>query len=228
MQRDARRFLPIPAERVRVLYHGVPRSSASSIADCREEREAARLPARAFVVALFGRIEPAKGQQVLVEAMARLTARGCDAYALLYGHPMQPRHLEDLQARIERLALGERVKYRGFHPNPQQIMGCFDCIVLTTYNETFGLVLIEAMRAGVAVVGTDAGGVPEIIEHERTGLLVPPGDPAALADALERLARDPALRTRLAAAGKASADERFSEERHFEQLAGWLQEVSAA
>lgn len=228
MQDDAHRHLPLPPERVQVLYHGVPAAPRPDEAACAQLRADAGVPEKGFVVGLFGRIEPAKGQQVLVEAMALLAGRGCEAYALLYGHPMHRRHVDDLRTRIARLGLGQRVRYRGFHPEPQRIMGCCDCVVLTTYNETFGLVLIEAMRAGTAVIGTNAGGVPEIIEHEKTGLLVPPGDASALADAIERLARAPGLRARLAAAGKAAADERFDDTRHFEQLAAWLQSVSRA
>ena len=90
--------------------------------------------------------------------------------------------------------------------------------MLTTDTETFGLVIAEAMRAGTAVIGTNAGGVPEMIKHGDTGLLIEPGDAAGLADAIERLATDPPLRERLAACGKAFADEHFSEPRHFEGL----------
>lgn len=222
LQEEARRFLPLDPERIRLLYHGVPAPPSPPSARCNALRERAEVPDEAFLVGLFGRIEPAKGQHVLVDAIARLAQRGAGIHAVLFGHPMHPRHLNDLRAQVARLGLERRVRYCGFHPRPQEIIGCFDCIVLTTYNETFGLVLIEAMRAGVAVIGTDAGGVPEIVEDGVTGLLVRPRDANALADALERLAGDAPLRRRLAAAGKASADARFDEARHFTQLSSWL------
>lgn len=222
MQRSARRFLPLPPERVQLLYHGVPATSPVSSKCCERLRAKHNVPADAFLIGLFGRIEPPKGQHVLIDAMAQLRARGCHAHALLFGHPMKPRYLEDLHKQIARLGLEQSVRYAGFYPRPQEIMGCFDCIVLTTYNETFGLVLIEAMRAGAAVIGTDAGGVPEIIQDGKTGLLVPPGDPGRLADAIERLVREPNFRRYLAKNGKDSADTRFSEERHFAQLLVWL------
>lgn len=224
LQEEARRFLPLPPERIQALYHGVAAPPSPPPVRCVELRARAGIPPGRFVIGLFGRIEPAKGQQVLIDAMALLTQRGCDVHLALFGQPMRPGHLEDVLAKIRQLGLGERVHYYGFHPQPQEIMGCFDCVVLTTYNETFGLVLIEAMRAGVAVIGTDAGGVPEIIENGVTGLLVPPGEPIALAAAIERLVRDPALRRSLATGGKASADARFDEERHFAELAVRLRE----
>lgn len=222
LQEEARRFLPLPPERVQLLYHGVAAAPPPSPSTCDALRARAGVPPGQFMVGLFGRIEPAKGQHVLVDAVGLLKQRGEDVHAILCGQPMRPEYLEALRTQIARFGLAERVHYYGFHPRPEEIMGCFDCIVLTTYNETFGLVLVEAMRAGVAVIGTAAGGVPEIIEDGVTGLLVPPGDPAALAAAVERLRRDPELRRRLAAAGKNAAAERFDEERHFAELLGWL------
>jgi glycosyltransferase involved in cell wall biosynthesis len=220
LKEEARQFLPLPPARIQVLPHGV--AAPPPPARCTELRAKARVPASAFAVGLFGRIEPAKGQQVLIDALALLGQRGCDVYAVLFGHPMEARHLDDLRVRVSRHALDERVHYYGFHPRPEEIMGCFDCVVLTTYNETFGLVLVEAMRAGVVVIGTAAGGVPEIIDDGVTGLLVPPREPAALAEAIERLARDPELRRRLASAGKTDADARFNEEQHFARLSDLL------
>jgi len=131
---------------------------------------------------------------------------------------MDQDYFDGLTRQIASAGLSERVRYLGFHDNPPAVMGCFDVVVLASEAETFGLVLIEAMRAGTAVIGTDAGGVPEIITHEHTGLLVPPGDAGALADALQRLITEPGLRERLAAAGKTDADARFSEEAHFRDL----------
>ena len=80
---------------------------------------------------------------------------------------------------------------------------------------------VEAAKligAGLAVIGTDGGGVHELIEHEVTGLLIDQGDATQLADAIERLVGDSALRTRLASAGKVFADREFSEDRHYQGL----------
>lgn len=228
LQEEARRFLPLPPERVALLYHGVAAPLALAPATCSELRARVGAPAASFLVGLFGRIEPAKGQHVLIEAVALLKEQGIEVHVVLFGHPMQPAFLADLQAQIARLGVERLVNYYGFHPQPQAIMGCFDCIVLTTYNETFGLVLAEAMRAGTAVIGTAAGGVPEIIDDGESGLLVPPGDSAALAAAIARLQSDRALCARLAAAGKAAADVRFDEEQHFAQLLEHLRRIMAS
>ena len=131
---------------------------------------------------------------------------------------MPPTHFDEFMARAETNGLSDHVKYLGFIEDPVSVMACFDVVVLTTDTETFGLVIAEAMRAGTAVIGTDAGGVPEMIKHGDTGLMIEPGDAAGLADAIERLATDPPLRERLAASGKAFADEHFSEPHHFDGL----------
>lgn len=218
LQEEARRFLPMPPEKIETLYLGVARPPQAEPVKCVDLRRQIGISPDGFMLGLFGRIEPGKGQHVLVDALSLLVQRGRDVHAVLFGHPMKPQHLESLKAQIARLGLERHVRYYGFHPQPQEIMGCFDCIVLTTYSETFGLVLVEAMRSGVAVIGTSAGGVPEIIDDGKTGLLVPSRDPAALADAIERYQLDPALRRSLAAAGKTAADARFTEEQHYARL----------
>ena len=94
-------------------------------------------------------------------------------------------------------------------------MLCFDAVVLATKCETFGLVLPEAMRAGVAVIGSKCGGIPEIIKHEKTGLLFESEDVSDLTKQLSKLVSDEEFCKKLA---KADADKRFSEEKHFERL----------
>ena len=97
-------------------------------------------------------------------------------------------------------------------------MPCFDAVVLATKCETFGLVLPEAMRAGVAVIGSNCGGVPEIIIHEKTGLLFESENVDDLTAQISNIASDRSFCKKLAKAGKEDADKRFSEEKHFEKL----------
>ncbi len=222
VQREARRFLPLAEEQIRLLYLGVADRSVTG-SDC--EPVPGTIRQRPFRIALFGRIEHGKGQHVLIEALQQFIGTGREAGALLVGQIMDARYFEKLQEQIGAAGLSGHVERRDFLDNPMAVMPCFDVVVLTTLCETFGLVLVEAMRAGVAVIGTDAGGVPEIIEHEKSGLLVPPGDAAALASALVRLYDDPALKQRLAAAGKARADQMFDSGRHFQRLEAELESL---
>jgi glycosyltransferase involved in cell wall biosynthesis len=98
------------------------------------------------------------------------------------------------------------------------IMPCFQVIVLTTHEETFGLVMAEAMRCGVAVIGSRAGGVKEIIDEGISGLMFESGNLVELADALQSLYTDVAKREKLAREGKAKADRMFDQDMHFIQL----------
>ena len=93
-----------------------------------------------------------------------------------------------------------------------------DCIVLTSYEETFGLVLPEAMRAEIAVIGSRAGGVPEIIDHETTGLMFETRDALNLCQQICKLHSNPQLKNQLAQAGKKKADILFNQETHFAKL----------
>jgi 2-polyprenyl-3-methyl-5-hydroxy-6-metoxy-1,4-benzoquinol methylase len=97
-----------------------------------------------------------------------------------------------------------------------------DCVTLATYSETFGLVLAEAMRAGVAVIGSNCGGVVEIIDHKSTGLLFETRNPSSLCEQLKQLHDDPELRQQLAANGKEMADTRFSNTTHFNTLEKYI------
>ena len=131
---------------------------------------------------------------------------------------MNAAYFERLQQQVNQLNLGDNVIFYGSHSHPTEIMPAFDAVVLATKQETFGLVLIEAMRSGVAVVGTNAGGVPEIIDHEQTGLLVQPENAQDLTEKLQFLYEQPQQRQRMALAGKEKADRLFSTETHYEQL----------
>ncbi len=169
-----------------------------------------------FVVGLIGRIKHYKGQHLLLEALAESRAQGEEMAALVVGKAIEVEYLDSLKASSRQLGLA--VTFLDFVDEPQRLMQICDCVLLSSYEETFGLVLAEAMRVGVAVVGSDCGGVPEIIEHGQTGMLFTSGDSQSLANVLQQLKRDPALRERLAIKGKEKADNTFNVMEHFRRL----------
>ncbi len=206
-------------QKVATLYYGVKAPTATLTPDERRRIRAEwGLPEDGFVVGLFGRKEEAKGQHLLLEALAQLRGRGVTVCAILVGHAMNPAYAGRLEDMVKTLGLESQVAFRDFVDAPQRWMQACDCVALTTYEETFGLVLAEAMRAGVAVLGSNSGGVPEIIEHEHSGLLFTPGDSAALAEQLLRLQADEELRENLARQGKEKADRLFVEGPHYAGL----------
>lgn len=224
---DMRRFIPAIADRIDYLYYGVAAPTTMLTA---EQRRARRwelgVPEDVFLVGLFGRIKHYKGQHLLIEALARAKAEQIPMHGLIVGRAMEQGYLDDLKARSAREQLP--VTFKDFVEGPQALMQACDCVILTTVEETFGLVLVEAMRAGVPVIGSDRGGVPEIIEHGETGLLFRSGDGNDLYTQLLRLQQDAVLRQRLGAQGKAKADSQFADGAHFPELRRRLQALVSA
>jgi glycosyltransferase involved in cell wall biosynthesis len=192
--------------RVRVIPRGVDPQKFDPLAVSSARIEAMlrslALPDGAPIVLLPGRITRWKGQLVLVDAMARLART--DAIAVLLGDDQgRETFRAELQARVAALGLGGRVFLRGNVADMPAALKLASVVVsASTDPEAFGRVVIEGQAMGRPVVATNHGGAAETVVHEATGLLVPPGDAAALAGAIDRLlALDP---TQAAALGLAS------------------------
>lgn len=214
-----------PADRgkVHTLYYGVEEPAEPL---SREARSAIRrewgVPDDAMLIGLFGRMEPYKGQHLFIEALAQAKRDGLNVYGLLVGHEMEPGYSDELRSQAESLGVTERLVFRGFTKDPKPWMQSCDAILLATIEETFGLVLVEAMRAGVAVIGSNRGGVLEIIAHEKNGLLFDSGDSDSLYQQLRHYATDGEFHRTMALAGKADADSRFNVAQHFPALRQYL------
>ncbi len=217
LAQQAQHFFPIDPARIKVLYYGVPAGS-SGVPDCASLFPPGVFERRRLNIAVFGRVEHVKGQHVMLDAVAGLINAGYDISLSIIGHVMDQNYAAQLHRDVSGAGIQDNVRFTDFVNNAQELMRCFDVLALTTYCETFGLVLIEAMRAGVAVIGTDCGGVPEIIEHDQSGLLVKPGDAAELRSVIDSIYMDPSRLQRLAVAGKQRADHLFAQENHYAQL----------
>lgn len=176
-----------------------------------------------------GRMVERKGVHVLLDALA--AADDLPAVLHLLGDGPERAALE---ARAERLGLGERVRFHGFVPAEalERRLAETDALVLPAVvdakgdTEGLGVVLLEAMAYAKPVVASRAGGIVDVVEDGESGLLVPPGDPAALAGALRRLAADPAAAARMGEAGRERVRTRFSWDSIAERLAGVYREVT--
>ncbi len=221
LHRQATHHLPMDPRRIVPIHCGVaPGRSISE--ECLARRCRATgvpLPPRSgFHVGLFGRICDYKGQHLLVDAVEMLRAKGKPIHAWIIGEPFDPEYLAALRQDVARRGLADLVHFLGFQRDPMELMAAFDVVTLTTRNETFGLVLVEAMQVGTAVVGSREGGVPEIIDDGETGLLFETWNAADLARALEQLHDDPSLRRRLALAGQRKAARSFDRDRQFAKV----------
>ena len=221
-----RRFIPEAVRpRIEVLYMGsdrVERLPDKAIETLRGELGMAGQ----FAVGMVGRINEQKGQHLLIEALAAIDA--ADVHAYFVGHEMKQGYVASLQARAKALGVEGRVHFLGFMKNPHHFFQACDAVVLASRRETFGLVLIEAMQVGTAVIGPDSGGVLEIIDDGETGLLFTNQDSGSLAESIKRLRDMPELAEAVAGAGAAKAAQMFSNEKQFAQLASLLRSLMEA
>ena len=145
-----------------------------------------------------GRLEPQKGFDVLIETIGLLRSGGYDVRLSIAGEGGQR---ETLQRQIEALGLSASVTLLGYRADVESLMASADVFVHTARWEGFGLVLLEAMRAGLPIVATAVGAIPEVVADGTTGLLVAPDAAAEFAGAVRRLADEPALTAALGVAG---------------------------
>ncbi|MBI4982583.1 MAG: lipopolysaccharide heptosyltransferase II [Candidatus Omnitrophica bacterium] len=166
-----------------------------------------------FNVGIVGRITPLKGHLYFIKAMAKL-AKNCPNLKIwIVGDAPQSKetHKEELQVLVKRLGLWNNTVFLGYQKDIPEILSQLDVLVLaTTTHEAFGRVIIEAQAAGVPVVATKVGGVIDIIEDQKNGLLVPPADPSSMADAVEKIYKDPVFAARLAENAYKKVQEKYT------------------
>jgi glycosyltransferase involved in cell wall biosynthesis len=183
------------------------------------------------IVGVVGRLQPWKGQHRLLAAQALLRDRGQQLHLLIVGgdaYGLSPEYAESLPRLVGELGLQDAVTMTGQVPDAGPYIEQMDILANVSDDEPFGIVLLEGMARGVAVVAVDAGGPREIIEDGQTGLLARSGEPSDLADTLGALLASPELRAGLARAGRERFLRDFTDvamrKRFFDSLEGLLGE----
>ena len=180
------------------------------------------------VVGFFGHYAARKRPILFLQALAEARRRtDRPLFGLMFGLPYDPGSAEEVDAAIERLGLGGMVRQMGFQRPIEGWMAACDINLVTAVEEPFGRTLVESMLLGTSLIAANSGGNPEAIRHGETGLLVPPDDPAAFADAIVSMT-DPALRARLSTAACADAQGRFGIDTHVRQVTDIYDRLSAA
>jgi glycosyltransferase involved in cell wall biosynthesis len=216
------RIHPEFVERVHLLYYGTEfhEDLKEDQIDALKKRNGIR--PGAFTVGLFGKKNEGKGQHLLIEALREMRDDGMDVMGLLVGPATDSTYNRIILKLIADRKLEKDIVVLDFVENPQQLMQICQCVVLASYKETFGLVLIEAMSAGTAIVGSNQGGVPEIIDDGETGLLFESRNAASLGHEIRKLYENRSLLDRLARQGRRKAENSFSYKHHYENLLGYL------
>ena len=204
------------AVRDHVSPRGLGRGRVTVVWNGIEERpEAPQRDVDRPVVAFVGRLNRWKGWDVFLDAVGRIASTFPKARFLIAGDapPGEEWRTAALQDQLARLGLQSRVEALGFERDVPALLDQVAVVVVpSVWPEPFGLVTLEAMRAGCAVIATAHGGSLDLIEAGTTGALVPPGDPTSLAAVIESLLEDPALRARLGGAARRRAQTAFTRE----------------
>jgi L-malate glycosyltransferase len=220
----------VPGSRIKTIHNSIQLPSAAH----REQRQPIRnrvrsslgLQAKDFAIGLVGRIAPQKGQLTMVEAMPAILASLPQARLLLIGGFETPDYLAQIQSQLIRHQLGDRVQMLGMRSDVLDLLYGIDLLAQPSLWESFPISMLEGMAAGVPIVASDVGGVRECIQHNRSGLLIPPKNPEDLSAAILKLAASPELCTRLANEAKKVVRLQFSPESQTSKLEAVLESVS--
>jgi sugar transferase (PEP-CTERM/EpsH1 system associated) len=186
-----------PLKRITVIRNGVdlkrfrPQDKPSA-------RRKLNLPEDAFVIGTVGRLVEVKDHATFLRALAQLRDAGVPFVSLIAGKGPLQRQTESLAAT---LGLMDRTRFLGDRNDVDSVMAAFDVFVLSSASEGLSNTIQEAMACGLPVVATRVGGADELVDEGHSGIIVPPRDPEALKNALQRIAGNPSLRERMGAVG---------------------------
>lgn len=177
----------VPGDLITTVYNGMNplgKPAAESVARARQALGLGQEP----VLLMLARLHEEKGHRFLFEALPEIESRVGPVTLLLGG---EGPHRRELEAMARSRGIEDRVRFLGRRSDVAELISLCSLLVLPSLAESFGFVLVEAMSLGKAVVATTTGGIPEVVDHEKTGLLVPPADSEQLAEAICRILQSP-------------------------------------
>ena len=207
-----------PSEKICVVRNGIDVERFAQTRAAFNREEACRrleLPINSLLVGTVGEITKLKGHEDFVRAAALISARVPQAHFIIAGQDHSPKgeHDASLRRLIEELSLTDRVQRFGWLDNLAELYCALDIFISASHTESFGLAIVEAMASGTAVVATATDGAREVIDDGVNGILVPIGNPEAIAAAVADLLEKAEERKRLGSAAQSGARERFGLQR---------------
>ncbi|MGH2535872.1 MAG: glycosyltransferase family 4 protein [Candidatus Promineifilaceae bacterium] len=226
--RDVLRKAGVPLKDVRVIHTGLDTGRFSA----RKPDQGETNGSQRLKLLYAGRLSASKGVETAIKAVAELVGgRGMREVSLAIAGSGQAEYEKQLRKLVERAGVSEQVTFLGRVPASAmpKLLRLFDVLLVPSiWPEPFARSVLEGMLSGLVVVATPTGGTPEIVWNGENGLLFAPGDARDLAEALARLAADPALRARLAQAGRLTVRVKFTAAKMIDKIEAYLQEVAAA
>jgi len=207
---------PIDPERLRVVYHGLDLSLYEDLAAKRQQTRAEfGIAPNELLIGSVGRLQEGKGYLEFLEMAGRIGREFLHSRFIIVGEPTRGEEYraQRIYDKIAQLGLGDRLIVAGFRPDVPAMLAAMDVFAFPSHAEAFGLVVIEAMAAGLPVVSSRCDGVLDIIENEQTGILVSPRNVDELTAAMRKLLLDENLRARLGQKARSAVETRFTIER---------------
>ena len=190
MEKAVIKYWPVSEKKILTIYHGIDNEpfKAERKKSCKN-RIKHNIPSNKTVIGIVGQVTQWKGQYLLLEVFSELKKIHSEIFLVIAGAPPkgEENFLEKIKAYIVERNLENDVLLAGFCPNIPEMMSCFDIFVLGSKNETFGLVVIEAMSSGCLVTASSAGGVPEIVTDSIDGFLYKAFDENDLYSCLKKI-----------------------------------------
>lgn len=219
------RQLDINAKKIEIVYNPIdtdrfrPRNRVA----CRRKYH---LPTKAIIIGSLGRLHQEKGYELLLEAVELIKRKIGNLHVLIAGSPWKEGYNETLRNQAHRLGLSQNTTILEWQSDAATLISALDVLVLLPLrNEAFGRILAEGMACGIPVIGAAVGGIKEVVHNNETGLLVPPRDAGAVAQALSTLLENRALSKNLAASGRKYVIAKFGIERHLKKMTDIFNEL---
>ncbi|MEX2115506.1 MAG: glycosyltransferase family 4 protein [Bacteroidota bacterium] len=192
-------------------------------------RSVFQLPNNSLLVGFIGRLDKQKGCEEFIRAAAIVRKSAPKSLFILAGEEThgEPGYADSLRSLSDSLGLKQHIRFLPFTREVPLFLASLDVLAVPSYSETFGYVAIEGMAMGLPVVGTNAGGLPEIIVDGETGFLVPPRNPEELARPIISLLKKPALRKAMGTKGQKRVKERFDFRKNIKMLEALFQRLSS-
>jgi len=199
--------IKIPREKIYIIPNGVDITKFNHLPPQIISRQMNKIQSEGLIIGAIGRPRPVKGYKFLLEAFQEISKEYSQSFLVFVGNGP---YRNDLIKFSSNLCISDRVVFLNDHKNIPELLSAFDIVVSSSLHEGMSNVILEGMAAGLPVVATAVGGTPEVVIDGETGFLVPPGDPDALAEAINKLLNDPVLRKRFGQAGRKRVEKCFT------------------
>jgi glycosyltransferase involved in cell wall biosynthesis len=198
----------IPAKNIEVIYNGIHAIPLCEADELRELRASLGIPEDAFIFGTIARFDTIKNQPLMLKGFAQALVKHPNIHLVMVGDGPERENLERLVKELRNI--GHSVHFTGYQPQPTRYINLFDVFLLTSLSEGTSMTLLEAMSAGKPCIVSNAGGNPEIVVHQKNGLVFPSNNGTALAHAMIQIIESEALRTKFSAEALGMFDQRFT------------------